>query len=302
MYTPDYRHIATRLYEVFHSLRRTAIIMQVSHSSVARWIADPYRTRAHKTHTAHKTQIVATSVRCTVQVNPFFSVRDIRHIVFKATHVCVSASLVCSVINALGLSKKKARFHARPPYVQERILDFLRVRDELRRNNVPLVAVDETSFGRNGPAVHGYSQKGCPLFVANRPARMTTTSVLAAMQEDGTFMYTRRVGPFNASSFVDHMRQFPLRRGTAVLLDNVAFHHSSIVHEYARNRGVMLVYVPPYSPWFNPIEGAFSIAKRHFYAYRDLEAGLQAVTSRHVRAFFRKSLSLRSDLGQKVCI
>ena len=147
MYTPDYRHIATRLYEVFHSLRRTAIIMQVSHSSVARWIAEPYRTRAYKTHIAHKTQIVATSVRCAVQVNPFFSVRDIRDIVFKATHVYVSASLVCSVINALGLSKKKARFHARPPYVQERILHFLRVRDELRRNNVPLVAVDETSFG-----------------------------------------------------------------------------------------------------------------------------------------------------------
>ena len=53
--------------------------------------------------------------------------------------------------------------------------------------------------------------------------------------------------------------QFNLQPDTVVLIDNVAFHHSKIVKQYARDRNIHLLYVPPYSPWFNPVEGVFSI-------------------------------------------
>lgn len=124
---------------------------------------------------------------------------------------------------------------------------------------------------------------------------MKTTSVLAAVYCDGRMEYAKRVGSYDARSFVRVLRAFAFRPGTAILLDNVAFHHSRLVHEYAREAGVTMVYVPAYSPWFNPIEGAFSIAKRHFYAYRALDAALQAVQPRHIRAFFSKAFSLCSE-------
>ncbi len=54
---------------------------------------------------------------------------------------------------------------------------------------------------------------------------------------------------------------FDLPAGTVLLLDNVSFHHSKVVKEYAISQGLVLLYVPPYSPWFNSVEGVFSIAK-----------------------------------------
>ena len=145
MYSTECRRIAVRLYAVLHSLRRTAIIMQVGHSSIARWIARPLRQR-YKTRSAPKTEVVARCVRHAVERDPFLSVHNIRRVIFEATHVSVSSCLVCSVIKALGLSKKKARFHARPVRVQGDTVAFLRVRKELMHRNVPFVSVDETSF------------------------------------------------------------------------------------------------------------------------------------------------------------
>ena len=44
-------------------------------------------------------------------------------------------------------------------------------------------------------------------------------------------------------------------------MDNASFHHSERIKELCANAGVKLVYLPPYSPDFNPIEEFFSEPK-----------------------------------------
>jgi transposase len=46
---------------------------------------------------------------------------------------------------------------------------------------------------------------------------------------------------------------------------------------------------PPYSPVFNPIEGVFSIVKRHYHRHRRIEPAFASVTSDQVAGFFRGS-------------
>jgi transposase len=55
---------------------------------------------------------------------------------------------------------------------------------------------------------------------------------------------------------------------------------------------VHLLFTPPYSPWFNPIEGVFSIVKRHYYKHGNINAAFACVEARHTAAFFRQALSL----------
>jgi transposase len=50
--------------------------------------------------------------------------------------------------------------------------------------------------------------------------------------------------------------------GRPVILDNAAIHRSRIVRDTAIDRNIKLTFIPPYSPWFNPIEFAFSEVKR----------------------------------------
>jgi transposase len=49
-----------------------------------------------------------------------------------------------------------------------------------------------------------------------------------------------------------------------VLMDNISFHHSKEIKELAKQHKMKLLYPPPYSPDFNPIELAFSQLKRIF--------------------------------------
>jgi len=52
-----------------------------------------------------------------------------------------------------------------------------------------------------------------------------------------------------------------LRPGRVVVVDNLSAHKGGRVKEIVEGRGCQLLYVPPYSPDFNPIEQAFSKIK-----------------------------------------
>jgi transposase len=53
-----------------------------------------------------------------------------------------------------------------------------------------------------------------------------------------------------------------LRKGQVVLMDNLSAHKGERVRELIECRGCELVYLPSYSPDFNPIEEAFSKRSR----------------------------------------
>jgi len=48
------------------------------------------------------------------------------------------------------------------------------------------------------------------------------------------------------------------------LHDNARIHHTKILKEFCYNNNIQLLYIPPYTPEFNPIELIFSILKTHF--------------------------------------
>jgi transposase len=52
-----------------------------------------------------------------------------------------------------------------------------------------------------------------------------------------------------------------LTKGQVVVMDNLSSHKGSRVRELIEGRGCELIYLPPYSPDFNPIEEAFSKIK-----------------------------------------
>jgi transposase len=86
-----------------------------------------------------------------------------------------------------------------------------------------------------------------------------------------------------------------LKPGQVTVMDNLSAHKSERVRELIEKRGCELIYLPPYSPDFNPIEEAFAKLKallRRFEA-RTREAlveamgrSLDALTARDARGYF----------------
>jgi transposase len=93
-----------------------------------------------------------------------------------------------------------------------------------------------------------------------------------------------------------------LKRGDVVVMDNATAHHDPRVRSVLAAAGVRLLYLPPYSPDFNPIEPAWAIVKKHIRACAPrIAAALRRVARRarfrvrrdHIRAWFGHAGYLR---------
>jgi len=64
------------------------------------------------------------------------------------------------------------------------------------------------------------------------------------------------------------MNPFP-GKNSVIIMDNARIHHDEVLVESVEEVGGKVIYLPPYSPDFNPIETAFSSLKAWFKRYRD---------------------------------
>ena len=71
-------------------------------------------------------------------------------------------------------------------------------------------------------------------------------------------------GPINGAAFQAYGEQVlvpELKRGDIVIMDNLGSHKGAAVRRAIEAAGAKLLYLPPYSPDFNPIENAFAKLK-----------------------------------------
>ena len=124
------------------------------------------------------------------------------------------------------------------------------------------------------------------------------TTLLASMTAEGMGACLAVEGATTRIVFETYIERVlvpSLRQGQVVVMDNLSAHKGERVKELVENAGCELLYLPPYSPDFSPIEEAFSKVKgllRKAEA-RSREAlveaigkALDAITARDARGFF----------------
>ena len=60
-----------------------------------------------------------------------------------------------------------------------------------------------------------------------------------------------------------HRDENHLPNDSILIMDNATIHHGEEVEILLENRGFLYHYLPPYSPFFNPIENMFAMWKHH---------------------------------------
>ena len=96
-------------------------------------------------------------------------------------------------------------------------------------------------------------------------------------------------GPINRAAFETYVEKVlvpALRPGDVVILDNLSSHKGARVRALIEAAEASLLYLPPYSPDFNPIENAFAKLKALLRkaAERTVE-GLWTAIGRLIEAF-----------------
>jgi transposase len=291
MYPIDRRKQAKYIYSLGHSIRKTAILLNVSSSTVHRWLKHPVPKQYCRSQPS-KASVIVDSIRLALLNDPFLSCQKLQALVAQLFNFKVSTTLIHTAIKKSGLTKKKARRFSSPSNLEQKTQAFLNMRESFKSQGMRFVSLDETSFGRNGVNARGYAPKGKKLLLKRLQPTMQTTSVMALVSDLAVIQWEARKGSFDGISFCNFLRRLNLPADTVMLLDNVRFHYTKDAVDIAASRGWHLLFVPPYSPWFNPIEGCFSIIKRHYVQHLSIPEAMNSLTPDHLQAFFNHSLNI----------
>jgi transposase len=131
-----------------------------------------------------------------------------------------------------------------------------------------MIFIDESGADRRvGFRKKGWAPSGVTPIQVGRFNREQRYQILAAYTQDGIELAHVYPGSTDSALFKDFIEQLLLSCGrwpqekSVLIMDNASFHHNDELEPMCAEAGVELVYLPPYSPDFNPIEEYFAELK-----------------------------------------
>lgn len=124
--------------------------------------------------------------------------------------------------------------------------------------------IDETWASTNMARRRGRAPRGERLRAGIPYGHWKTTTFLAGLRITGMMAPMVLDGPINRLAFQAYVEQVlvpELEPGDVVVMDNLSSHKGPAVRQAIEAAGARLLYLPPYSPDFNPIENAFAKLK-----------------------------------------
>lgn len=168
-----------------------------------------------------------------------------------------------------------------------------------------LIFLDEVGFSVSSRPKKGRSIKGTSAIINVPAARSRNISVLGAMNKNGMIYSKINDRPFNGEIFKDSLVELKAFCNQiniispVFIMDNARIHHYSGLMNVVEEFGFIVKYLPPYSPFLNPIENCFSkwknfvirgCAKNEVELKSLIERGFGSITESDCDGFYRKML------------
>jgi len=128
------------------------------------------------------------------------------------------------------------------------------------------VFVDETGASTKMARLRGRSLRGERCRAPIPYGHWKTTTFVGGLRLGGVNVPMVLDGPMHGAAFkawIEQMLAPTLKPGDIVIMDNLPAHRVAGIREAIVAKRANLLYLPPYSPDFNPIEMVFSKLKAH---------------------------------------
>jgi transposase len=135
------------------------------------------------------------------------------------------------------------------------------IRQQRLLNSTALVFLDETAISTNMVRARGRCPCGERLIGRVPQGHWKAMTFIAGLRHDGMVAPFVIDGAMNGATFLAYIEQGlapTLQLDDIVIIDNASIHKVIGVAEAIEAVGAKLLYLPQYSPDFNPIEQAFS--------------------------------------------
>jgi transposase len=161
-----------------------------------------------------------------------------------------------------------------------------------------IVVIDEVGSNLDMTPTHAWAPIGERAVVTiprNTPINTTTIASITHMGMGPAWIVTGGVDRVTFATYLEQVLVPTLRPGQIVIADNLSAHTSPQAQAVVAAAGCRLIYLPPYSPDYSPIELAFAQIKadlrRAAARTRDaleeaIAAALRQISAADARAFF----------------
>lgn len=151
--------------------------------------------------------------------------------------------------------------------------EYQKILKQIPKEN--LIYLDESGFDLNMKKEYGWKIKGQRLYdnkSGNRKNKRITVISAYSNQTKDLIAPIYFEGNTDTEIFNQWTQEFlipELKPNQTLILDNATFHKSSKTRELIESANCKLLYLPPYSPDFNPIEQKWSHVKNQVKKIRD---------------------------------
>jgi transposase len=243
---------------------------QVSQPTVERWLAQKRETgnvapKPASGGPARKLAAAEAVLRAAVKTQADATLDELREIVKEKCKIASSSSMMSRELTRLKLPRKK-----KSPHASQR--DTPRVKGKRRRfkkkvaefDPAPFKFLDESSVNLSFTRLYGRAAPGARVVESVPKPSGPGTTTLAVSDQTGIVAPLMVKGAINGNIFYGYLEQCVaplLPPGDILFMDNLKAHQVAGIEALIQARGAELIYLPPYSPDFNPIELAWSKMK-----------------------------------------
>jgi hypothetical protein len=186
-----------------------------------------------------------------------------------------------------------------------------------RKDGQSIFFLDEVGFNVSMRSTRGRALKGQRAIHVVPNLRTRNISICCTMSKCGTFFYKKQIRPFNSESFGEYIDELLGKfeemglENVVLIMDNVRFHHSQEVLRKIVEKGHTYRFLPPYSPFLNPIENLFAQWKQLVRDCRPrnenelmdmIDSCFLEITNEHCLGYYRHMLDmiLRCLCGEEI--
>lgn len=253
MYEQSLHLVAKRFYHLLHkSIREIANMLDISKSTVHRWINDDYchqrKLRRSKYSVTYFTNIIDRL--------PTISLRDL----IQKYKLSISKSWLAYLFHKAGYVNKKVYTctSKEPSILQTKRENFLEKIKDIKEDNV--ISIDETSYYQVINPLKAWVKKGTRYHLPCQKIIGKRYTLITAISNKRLVHQISFEGSCNSKRFLEFLKDMKCDE-QFLFLDNVAFHKTKQVLQQYDLMKKTPIFVSPYSPEWNPVEFHFSILK-----------------------------------------
>lgn len=194
--------------------------------------------------------------------------------------------------------------------------EFMHLLSSISESNI--IFIDEAGFSISMRSRRGRSKLGSRAVQVVRGLRTRNISLCCAINKTEIIGYQTNESAYNGNSFFQFLENlFIILREKGInqavfIMDNAAIHKIVLVNNLITTNGHRLLFLPPYSPFLNPIENLFSKWKEIVRDKRvntenelisEIYQGMRLISSEDCIAYFRHMLGfIRKCINRETII